>query len=316
VGDDVLGDDPTVIELEEMAARMFGKEAALFCPSGTMTNQIAVKVHTQPGDEVICDITSHVYNFEGGGIAFNSGCSIRTIQGDWGRMNAEQVRKAINPFGNVHYPHTSLVVAENTSNKGGGSIYRFQDLVEIGEVCRENNLKYHLDGARIFNALVETGERPEDYGKLFDSVSICLSKGLGAPVGSVLTGSGEFITRARRIRKVMGGGMRQSGYLAAAGIFALNNNIGKLREDHRRAKELAGYLKEMKCVESIAPVASNIVIFKLRDYISDKEFMDKAAALGLWMIGFGPQTIRLVTHLDFTDEMLEKVKAILADLDC
>jgi threonine aldolase len=314
VGDDVLGDDPTVMELERKVAGMFGMEEALFCPSGTMTNQVAVKVHTKPGDEVICDITSHVYNFEGGGMAFNSGCSIRTIQGEHGLMRAKQVEAGINPPENVHYPFTSLVVAENTSNKGGGSIYNFKDLQEIGEVCRKHNLKYHLDGARIFNALAETPESPLDYGRLFDSISICLSKGLGAPVGSVLVGNAAFIRQARRVRKVFGGGMRQSGYLAAAGIYALDNHIPKLKEDHRRAKEIAAHLMSMNYVEAIAPVASNIIIFKLKKEFPDREFMEESHEAGLWSIGFGPQTVRLVTHLDFTDLMLTRACEILTKL--
>ncbi len=314
VGDDVLGDDPTVMELERKVAGMFGMEDALFCPSGTMTNQVAVKVHTKPGDEVICDITSHVYNFEGGGMAFNSGCSIRTVHGEHGLMRAEQVEASINPPENVHYPFTSLVVAENTSNKGGGSVYNFQDLQEIGDVCRRHNLKYHLDGARIFNALAETNESPMDYGRLFDSISICLSKGLGAPVGSVLTGSAGFIRQARRVRKVFGGGMRQSGYLAAAGIYALDHHIPKLKEDHRRAREIASHLMTLNYVEEIAPVASNIIIFKLKKEFPDREFMKNSHEEGLWTIGFGPQTVRLVTHMDFTDLMLNRACEILTKL--
>ncbi len=315
VGDDVLGDDPTVMELERKVATLFGKDDAIFCPSGTMTNQIAVKVHTHPGDEVICDVTSHVYNFEGGGMAFNSGCSIKVVHGDKGRMKAEQVEASINPPENVHYPYTRLVVAENTANKGGGSIYRIGELKAIGEVCRRHDLKYHLDGARIFNALVETGESTQEYGRLFDSISICLSKGLGAPVGSLLTGSADFIKRARRVRKVLGGGMRQSGYLAAAGIYALDHNIPELKEDHRRARILARHLEKLNFVEEMAPVESNIIIFKLTEKYPDQEFMAKAAEKGMWMIGFGPQTIRLVTHLDFTDGMLEDALKILSDLE-
>ena len=261
VGDDVFGDDPTVTELENMMAKMFGKEAAIFCPSGTMTNQIAVKAHTQPGDEIICDITSHVYNFEGGGIAFNSGCSVRLVHGDRGRMKPGHILENINPD-NIHYARTSLVVAENTSNKGGGSIYEFKDLEMMAAVSHQHNLRFHLDGARLFNALVETGERTEDYGKIFDSLSICFSKGLGAPVGSILIGDQEFILKARRIRKVFGGGMRQSGYLAAAAIYALKHNIERLREDHRRAKDLGSFLTTLNFVKDVMPVQTNIIIFK------------------------------------------------------
>lgn len=313
VGDDVLGDDPTVLELESKVARMFGKEAAVFCPSGTMTNQIAIKAHTQPGDEVICDIASHVYNFEGGGIAFNSGCSVKLVQGDNGRMKAGQVLESINPD-NVHAAKTRLVIAENTSNKGGGSIYDFNELVKISAICRDKGLLYHLDGARLFNALAETREKPEDYGKLFDSISICFSKGLGAPVGSVLICSNELIYKARRIRKVFGGGMRQSGYLAAAAIYAIDNNPPRLKEDHRRAKELGMFLGTMNYVSEVTPVHSNIIIFRLNDKYSQDEFLRLLHKKGLWALGFGPQVIRMVTHLDFTDDMLDRTYAILKEL--
>lgn len=305
VGDDVFGDDPTVIFLEEKMAAMFGKEAALFCPSGTMTNQIAVKAHTQPGDEIICDATSHVYNYEGGGIAFNSGCSVRLVNGDRGRMKPGHISENINPD-NVHNPRTRLVVAENTSNKGGGSIYDINDLIEIGEICKKNDLLMHLDGARLFNALVETGEKPEDFGKIFDSVSVCFSKGLGAPIGSILTGSKNFIYKARRIRKVLGGGMRQVGYLAAAAIYAIENNVQKLKDDHRRAKELGSFMESRGYVTEVLPVQTNIIIFSLAEKYKQDEFLSLLAKKGLLAVGFGPQKIRLVTHLDFTDEMLSR----------
>jgi threonine aldolase len=303
VGDDVFGDDPTVIELESMIAAMFGKEGALFCPSGTMTNQIAIKTHTVPADEVICDVTSHIYNYEGGGIAFNSGCSVRLIYGDRGRMKPAQVLENIQPD-NVHHPRTRLVVAENTSNKGGGSIYEFNDLKEISEICRKHNLLFHLDGARLFNALAETGEDPAEYGKIFDSISICFSKGLGAPIGSALIGDKDFIYRARRIRKVFGGGMRQAGYLAAAAIFALKFNLDRLKEDHRRAKELGKCLENLNYVAEVLPVDTNIIIFKLNDKITQEDLLSKLSNYGILAVGFGPRMIRFVTHLDFTDEML------------
>jgi len=314
VGDDVLGDDPTVIALESMVMEMFGKEAAVFCPSGTMTNQIAIKTHTQPGDEVICDIASHIYNFEGGGIAFNSGCSIKVIHGDNGRMKPEQLMECINPVGNVHYANTSLVVAENTSNKGGGSIYDFIDLEKIANICKENKLRYHLDGARLFNALAETKESTQDYGKIFDSISICFSKGLGAPVGSVLIGNHEFITKARRIRKVFGGGMRQSGYLAAAAIYAIKNNTGRLRDDHIRARKLGETLGSLSFVEKVMPYYSNIVIFRLNDKYSQADFLKKLEEKGMRAIAFGPKTVRMVTHLDFTEDKLTKAIEILKQL--
>lgn len=313
VGDDVFGDDPTAQFLEEKMAGMFGKEAAIFCPSGTMTNQIAVKVHTQPGEEIICDITSHVYNYEGGGIAFNSGCSVRLVHGVRGRMKPDQIHDNINPD-NVHYPQTRLVIAENTSNKGGGSIYDINDLIHIGKICRENDLLFHLDGARLFNALVETGEKTEDYGKIFDSISVCFSKGLGAPVGSILTGSKDFIYKARRIRKVLGGSMRQVGYLAAAAIYAIENNVQRLKDDHRRAKELGSYLTSMNFIGEVMPVQTNIIIFSLNDKYSQDEFLRLLNEKGLLAVGFGPQKIRMVTHLDYTDEMLSGTIDILKGL--
>jgi len=313
VGDDVFGDDPTVQFLEEKMAGMFGKEAAIFCPSGTMTNQIAVKVHTQPGEEIICDITSHVYNYEGGGIAFNSGCSVRLVHGNRGRMKPDQIHGNINPD-NVHYPKTRLVIAENTSNKGGGSIYDINDLLQIGAICRENDLLFHLDGARLFNALVETGEKTEDYGKIFDSISVCFSKGLGAPVGSILTGSKDFIYKARRIRKVLGGGMRQVGYLAAAAIYAIENNVQRLKDDHRRAKELGSFLTSLNFIGEVMPVQTNIIIFSLNEKYSQDEFLRLLNEKGLWALGFGPQKIRMVTHLDYTDEMLSSTIDILKGL--
>ncbi len=313
VGDDVFGDDPTVRFLEEKMAGMFGKEAALFCPSGTMANQVAIKAHTQPGDEIICDITSHVYNYEGGGIAFNSGCSVRLVNGDRGRMKPDQINENINPD-NVHYPKTRLVVAENTSNKGGGSIYDISDLVQIGKICRENDLFFHLDGCRLFNALVETGEKTEDYGKIFDSISICFSKGLGAPIGSILIGNKDFIYKARRIRKVFGGGMRQVGYLAAAAIYAVENNVQRLKDDHRRARELGSFLGSLNYIREVMPVQTNIIIFRLSDKYNLDEFLRLLEEKGLLAVGFGPQQIRMVTHLDFTDKMLSSTIEILKGL--
>lgn len=312
VGDDVFGDDPTVIGLERKAASMFGMESALFCPSGTMTNQIAIKAHTRPGDEVICDRTSHVYKYEGGGIGFNSGCSVRLLDGDRGRFTPLQVMENINPD-NEHYPVSRLVVAENTCNKGGGSFYHLGQLREIATVCRSANLAFHLDGARLFNALAETGDQPTDYGKTFDSISICLSKGLGAPVGSLLLGSSDFIKRGRRIRKVFGGGMRQAGYLAAAGIYALDHNISRLNEDHRRAKELAAVIREQPYVKLVLPVETNIIVFELES-LGEDDFLDALRKKGILAVGFGPGTIRMVTHLDVDDAMMEKVKEILVGI--
>jgi threonine aldolase len=313
VGDDVLGDDPTVIELEKLAAAMFSKESGLYCPSGTMTNQIAIRVHTRPGDEVICEQGSHVYRYEGGGIAFNSGCSIRLIDGDRGRITPRHIVENINPD-NVHHPRTSLVVIENTCNRGGGSYYTLPQVRELSVTACGNGLAIHLDGARIFNALAETSERASDHGHCFDTISLCLSKGLGAPVGSVLLGSEAFIKEARRVRKLFGGGMRQSGYLAAAGIFALKNNIQRLKEDHRRARDLEKLLRDLPYVKDILPVDTNIVVFKLVDERNDGLFLETLKQKGLLALGFGPQTIRMITHMDFTDEMLEKSGKILAEI--
>jgi threonine aldolase len=310
VGDDVFGDDPTVIELEQMASRRFGMDGALFCPSGTMTNQIAVKVHTQPGEEIICEQGSHVYRYEGGGIAYNSGCSVRLVQGSRGRVQARQVEENINPD-NVHFPKTSLVVVENTSNRGGGSVYKYEDLMGIAKVCRDHDLKLHLDGARLYNALIASGTCETDYGELFDSISICLSKGLGAPVGSLLLGKASFIKEARRKRKVMGGGMRQAGYLAAAGIYALENNVERLADDHENAKALAEILEKYDFVEEVIPPESNILIFKLKPGLSEHNILEKMKKEGLLAVDFGPGTIRMVTHLDFDKEGIVDVVKVL-----
>ncbi len=314
VGDDVFKDDPTVNALEAKAAALFGTEAALFCPSGTMTNQIAIKVHTRPGDEVICHKLSHVYYYEGGGIAFNSGSSVCLLEGDHGRITAEDVEAHINPD-DIHRPVTRLVSVENTMNKGGGAIYDFQELKKIGAVCKQNGLGYHLDGARLFNALVETKETPKQYGELFDSISICLSKGLGAPVGSLLLGSAPFIKQATRIRKVMGGGMRQSGFLAAAGIYALDNHVVRLKEDHQRARLIGEELKKLSYVDEVYPAETNILIFKLNEKMNDKLFVSKLEERNIFAIIFSPQMIRFVTHLDFTDEMMNQVISALKSLE-
>ncbi len=313
VGDDVFGDDPTVKQLEEKVAKMFGKEAALFTPSGTMANQVGINVHVSPGDEVICDESSHIYNYEGGGIAFNSGASVKLIKGDRGRITAEQVLECINPD-NEHFASTKLVSIENTANKGGGSCYDIKEVRRISKVCKDNKLGFHLDGARLFNALTESGDTTAETGALFDSVSICLSKGLGAPVGSVLTGSKEFIYKARRVRKKFGGGMRQVGYLAAAGIFALDNNIDRLKDDHRRAMEIGKVLEGCSFVENVLPVETNIIVFRLNDKYSDTRFLQLLEEKGILAVGFGPQTIRFVTHLDFTEEMLEDVAGVLREM--
>ena len=313
VGDDVFGEDPAVNALEAKAAALFGHEAAIFCPSGTMTNQIAIKVHTQPLDEVICDEYSHVYQYETGGYAFNSGVGINLIQGTHGKITAEQVQAAIKP---VHdwLPLSRLVVLENTCNKGGGSYYTLDEIRPIWQVCREQGLGLHLDGARLFNALVETGETPEATGALFDSISICLSKGLGAPVGSLLIGSADLIRRARRVRKVMGGGMRQAGFLAAAGSYALDHHVARLKEDHRRASAIGQVLERLPYVAAVRPVKTNILIFDLVPPLTAAEYLQRLAGFGIKASAFGPQTVRFVTHLDFSEAMLEKVLEALPKL--
>jgi threonine aldolase len=314
LGDDVFGEDPTVNELEEKTASMFGMEAALFCPSGTMTNQIGIKIHTQPGDEVICDFLSHVYQYEGGGIAFNSSASVRLLTGGRGRITAQQVKDAVNPD-DVHKPKTSLVVLENTSNKGGGSCYELAEIEAIRAACTENNLKLHLDGARLFNALVYKGQSAKDYGRLFDSISICLSKGLGCPVGSVLIGTKDDIKKARRIRKVFGGGMRQAGVLAAAGIYALDHHIERLAQDHKHAKQIEAVLLSHPFVESVVPVETNIIIFQLKPTITAEEMVEKLKAKGILCFATGKQTIRFVIHLDVIEEMVGRTVELLKEIN-
>lgn len=310
VGDDVFNEDPTVIALEQKTAALFGHEAGLFCPSGTMTNQVAIKVHTQPGDEVLCDVSAHIYNYEGGGISLNSGAQARLLPGDRGRISAKQVEENINPVFDW-LTRTRLVSVENTANRAGGSYYSLQQMAELAEVCRKHGLMYHLDGARIFNALAETGDAPAAVGKLFDSVSVCLSKGLGAPAGSVLLGNKEFIRQARRVRKVFGGGMRQAGILAAAGIYALDHHVGRLKEDHRRAKTLGATIAALPFVETVLPVETNIIIFTLNEKMASEKFVQDLTDQGIKAVGFGKQTIRFVTHLDFTEEMLERTCSTL-----
>ncbi len=313
VGDDVYGEDPTINALEEKAAKLFGKEAGLFCPSGTMTNQIAIKCHTNPLEEVICDRSAHIYNYEGGGIAFNSSASVRLIHGEKGIFSAQDVLDNINPPDN-HYPKTSLVVAENTSNRGGGSCWSLDQLSAISKICKEKNLAFHLDGARVFNALVARNEQAITHGNLFDSVSICLSKGLGAPVGSLLLGTSDFIKKAKRVRKVFGGGMRQAGYLAAAGIYALDHQVTRLAEDHARAQSIASILQQANYIEQILPVETNILIFRLVDKVDANEFVQKMKTENILCNTFGKQMVRFVTHHDFTDPMLEKLERILKSM--
>jgi len=314
VGDDVFVEDPSVIALETRLAGMFGMEAGLFCPSGTMTNQIAIKCHTQPGDEVICENMSHVYYYEGGGIALNSGCSVRTLQGNRGRLTAAQVADNVNNKHDVHKAYTRLVSLENTANRGGGSCYDFAEFTKIKEACQEHNLALHMDGARLFNAIVAKGENPLDYGQTFDSISICLSKGLGTPVGSVLIGKKDFITKARRVRKVFGGGMRQAGYMAAAGTYALDNNINRLAEDHANAKVLAEALAQKDFAGEIMPVETNIIIAEIKGRFTSASLHAKLKELGILTIAISPTQVRFVLHLDITKEMVDKAVEVIGEL--
>jgi len=313
LGDDVFGEDPTINELEELTAKMFGMESAIFCPSGTMTNQIAIKCHTQPGDEVICDESSHIYQYEGGGIASNSGASVKLLNGDRGRITADQVLTSINPD-DVHRARTSLVSLENTSNRGGGSCYDFSEIEKIRTVCDQHHLKFHLDGARLVNALVAKKETPEQYGKIFDSISLCLSKSLGCPVGSLLLGTGDFIKKARRVRKVFGGGMRQGGFLAAAGIYALQNNIARLKEDHDHAKALSADIGKKDFVKFVLPVETNIIIFELNEDFTAPAMVAKLKQQGILCYAITPSRVRFVLHLDITEEMVNKTLKIFSTL--
>ena len=303
VGDDVFGEDESVNELEAKAAEMFGMEAGLFCPSGTMTNQIAIKCFTQPLDELIADQSAHIYRYEVGGIAFNSGVSTRLLNGDRGRITVEMIEPEINDPNNVHFPRTSLVALENTVNKGGGACYTLEDIKPIADLCRRKDLKLHLDGARIFNALVATGDKAEDYGQYFDGISVCLSKGLGTPVGSVLLADQETIRYARRVRKALGGGMRQAGFLAAAGIYALDHHIERLKIDHAHARILAEELEKSNWVTGVVPVETNIVLFDTVDPANT--IVHKLAEHGIKCNATGPRRIRFVTHLDIHPGQVE-----------
>ena len=313
VGDDVFGEDPTVNKLEAIAADLFGMESAVFCPSGTMTNQIAIKCHTQPGDEIICEKLSHVYIYEGGGIAFNSGCQVKTIDGDRGRLTANYIAQNINPK-DIHKANTSLVCLENTTNRGGGACYEFAEIERVKHICLQNNLKLHLDGARLWNALIAKGETPKQYGEMFDSISICLSKGLGTPVGSLLLGNKPYIKKARRIRKVFGGGMRQAGYLAAAGIFALENNLNRLQDDHDNAKKIASTLSAKSFVGEILDVETNIVIFEILAPYTPESFAALMEEHSISVMAISPTQVRMVTHLDVSNEQVDKLVTVLISL--
>jgi threonine aldolase len=313
VGDDVFEEDATTTSLEKKCAAMFGYAAALFCVSGTMANQIAIKAHTQPGDELICDALSHIYLYEGGGIASNSLVSVQLLHGDRGRINATQISDAIQPD-NVHYPISKLVCLENTVNKGGGCYYNILEIEAIKKVCNQNDLRLHLDGARLMNALVANGESMVKHGRQFDSISLCLSKGLGAPMGSIIMGSASFIKQCRRVRKRFGGGWRQSGYMAAAGIYALDNHILRLAEDHARAKQLGEIFKNIPLIRQLLPIETNIVIAELEPTILAQDFVNKLIQLGIQTAPFGKHKFRMVTHLDFTDDDLQKCAEAVKNL--
>ncbi|TRX61474.1 aminotransferase class I/II-fold pyridoxal phosphate-dependent enzyme [Fulvivirga sp. M361] len=313
VGDDVFGEDPTVNELEKKCAELFDMEDAIYCPSGTMTNQIGLNVLSQPYEEVICYEGAHIYRYEGGGVAGNSGLSFRLLKGNRGRLNVDDIKANINPD-DIHFPKTSVIALENTVNKGGGCHYQLDEIRRIRELSMEYGLKMHLDGARLFNALVETGEGPAAYGKCFDTLSLCLSKGLGAPVGSVLIGKAKHIKQARRVRKFFGGGMRQAGYLAAAGLYALDHHVNRLKEDHYRANEIGKALIGLNFVDEVLPVDTNIVIFRLADDLTANDFLQELSGHGVKAVPFGSNEVRFVTHLDFNDEMLERTIEILKSL--
>jgi len=313
VGDDVFGEDPAVNQLEEMAATLFGKEAALYSPTGTMSNQVAIKCHTQPGDEVICEKSSHVYLYEGGGIAFNSGSQVKLVDGHLGRITAAQVAASINPD-DVHRARTSLVSLENTANRGGGSCYDFEEIKKIRAVCDEHHLPLHLDGARLFNALVAKKETPGQYGQVFDTISVCLNKGLGCPIGSILVGNHAFIKKARRIRKVFGGGMRQAGFMAASGIYALQNHIKRLELDHVHAKQIAEALQSRPFTGALLPVETNIVIFEVKEPYTAKLLAEKLGEHNVRCIAISPTQVRMVTHLDISQQMVRELISVIDQL--
>ncbi|MGO3182905.1 MAG: threonine aldolase family protein [Aequorivita sp.] len=313
VGDDVYKEDVTTNKLEQKLADMFGMDTALFFPSGSMANQAAIKLHTQPGEQLIADKWAHVFNFEGGGASFNSGVSCKLVDGDRGMITAEQVAESINPPDFYHSPLTSLVCLENTTNKGGGACYDFSEIEKIRKICDKHNLGFHLDGARIWNALVAKKENPKDYGKIFDTISVCLSKGLGSPMGSVLLGNNEIMEKAMRVRKVLGGGMRQIGFMTAAGIYALDNHLERLAEDHKKAFEISETLLQQSYIKKVEPTETNIVIFYLNETVSEEKFMNDLLQKDIKISTMGQGKLRIVTHLDYTENMHEKFLQTLTD---
>ncbi|GAA4243959.1 MULTISPECIES: GntG family PLP-dependent aldolase [Winogradskyella] len=307
VGDDVYKEDPSVNALERRLADMFGMDEALYFPTGSMANQAALKLHTNPGEQVICDKYAHIYNYEGGGASFNSGISCKLIDGNRGMFTAAQVEDSINPPDFYHSPLTALIAVENTTNKGGGACWDFEELKKIRNVANNHKLGYHLDGARLWNALIYKNEEPKQYGELFDTISVCLSKGLGCPMGSVLIGNSDLMKGALRVRKIFGGGMRQVGFAAAAGLFALDNNIERLAEDHKKAKEIGEELSKLSIIKKVEPIETNIVIFELNDGVDEAQFLNNLKEKHIHIIGMGSNKLRMVTHLDYTDQMHDKL---------
>jgi threonine aldolase len=307
VGDDVYKEDPSVNALEKKLADMFGMEEALFFPTGSMANQAALKLHTNPGEQVICDKYAHIYNYEGGGASFNSGISCKLIDGHRGMYTAEQAESAINPPDFYHSPLTVLIEVENTTNKGGGACWDFEELKKIRKVADKHNLGYHLDGARLWNALITKGENPKQYGDLFDTISVCLSKGLGCPMGSVLIGNSDLMKGALRVRKILGGGMRQVGFAAAAGLYALDHHFERLAEDHKKAKEIGEVLTNLASIKKVEPIETNIIIFELNDDVDESKFLNSLKEKNIHIIGMGSHKLRMVTHLDYTNEMHGKL---------
>ncbi|NNK23816.1 MAG: aminotransferase class I/II-fold pyridoxal phosphate-dependent enzyme [Winogradskyella sp.] len=311
VGDDVYKEDPSINALEQRLADMFGLDEALFFPTGSMANQAALKLHTNPGEQVICDKYAHIYNYEGGGASFNSGISCKLVDGHRGMFTAEQAEASINPPDFYHSPLTSLIAVENTTNKGGGACWDFEELKKLRQVATKHNLGYHLDGARLWNALIATGQKPKQYGELFDTISVCLSKGLGCPMGSVLIGNYELMQGAMRVRKILGGGMRQVGFAAAAGLYALDNHLLRLNEDHKKAIELGEVLAQNGAIKKVEPIETNIIIFELKSHVNESQFLNSLTEKGIKIIGMGGNKLRMVAHLDYTDEMHERVLGVL-----
>jgi len=314
VGDDVYKGDPSINALEQRLADMFGMDEALFFPTGSMANQAALKLHTNPGEQVICDKYAHIYNYEGGGASFNSGISCKLVDGHRGMFTAEQAEASINPPDFYHSPLTSLIAVENTTNKGGGACWDFEELKKLRQVAANHGLGYHLDGARLWNALIVTDQSPKQYGELFDTISVCLSKGLGCPMGSVLIGNNDLMQGAIRVRKILGGGMRQVGFAAAAGLYALDNHFERLAEDHKKAKEIGEVLSKNTSIEKVEPIETNILIFELKSHVNEIDFLNRLSEKGIQIIGMGSNKLRMVTHLNYSDAMHERLLQILVSI--